>query len=248
MWATQTIPSALHGAPAGRRAGSRIRRAVFLLGTMGIGAGAAVVITAPALASVGGSEPGNLRFNPTSGAIKLTPTWSTTDGCPAGYRGSAQVSVFKPNGTFLSRISNVAYNVTKSFGGELDGDISAIVQFANVSKGGAVDFVVGCYTQVGGTGKVKWIQSTRVTVSSGGTSYTTSSASGQQGESTSGSAAAHQGSGAANVRGVSATNTADSTGMSSAAEASWIAVPCALLAAIAGVVVYRRRRDRSRLM
>jgi hypothetical protein len=247
MRATQINPSAVHSATASRRAGTTLRRAVFVLGAIGILAGAAVASTGPALASVGGSEPGNLRFNPASGGIKLTPTWSTTDGCPASYRGSAQVSIFKPNGTFLSRISNVAYNVTKSFGGELDGDISAILQFADIPKGGAVDFVVGCYSQVGGTGNVKWIQSTRVTVSSNGASYSTSTASGRQGGSAAGSSTGGQGSGSNNASGYSATNTADRSSTAGAV-AGWLVGACVLVFAIAAVVVYRRRNDRSRLM
>jgi hypothetical protein len=212
-------------------------------------AGAAVVTTGPALASVA-SQPGNLTFNPASGAIQSNPTWSTTSGCPTGYVGSAQVSIFKPNGTFLSSISNVAYNVTKPFSGKLDGSMSAILTFAHVQKGGAIDFVLGCYSAVGATGNFTWVESTRVTLSSDGTSYTTSALTAQQG-STSGLSPGQVGSGSINGQGAAAKDTANASSsgsMGAGALAGLIAGPCVLLAAIAGFIVYRRRQDRSRLM
>lgn len=213
---------------------------------MAVTAGAAVMTAAPALAHAAAGS-GNLNFKPASGAIDSTPTWSTTNACPVGYQGSAQVSIFKPNGTFLSSISSVAYGVTNSFGGTLDGSMSAILKFAHVSNGGAIDFVVGCYSQVGATGKFTWIESTRVSLSSNGTSYTTTALSPQQG-STAGLPAGNQGSSSTNAQGVSATNTASSSGMGSGALAGWIAGPVVVLAAIAAFIVYRSRRDRSRLM
>jgi hypothetical protein len=247
MLATQITPSAPLDATARRRAGATIRRAVLRAGAVGIVAAAAMVITVPAFATVAGSGSGNLTFSPASGATNQTPTWSTNSGCPAGYQGSAQVSIFKPDGTFLSSISNVAYNVTNSFSGKLDGSMSAILKFADVSSGGAIDFVVGCYSQVGATGSFTWVDSTRVTVSSGGTSYTTAALSASQ-TSTSGLPAGTAGSGSINAQRVAATNTADTSGLGSGALAGLIAGPCVLLAAVAGFIVYRRRQDRSRLM
>jgi hypothetical protein len=246
MWASQIDPTAPRDSTARPRAGARIQRAVYLLGAMGVIAGAAVMTAGPALARVE-SQPGNLNFKPASGAIASTPTWSTTNACPVGYQGSAQVSIFKPNGAFLSSISSVAYGVTNSFSGTLDGTMSAILKFAHVSNGGAIDFVVGCYSQSGATGNFTWIESTRVTLSSDGTSYSTTALSAQQG-STSGLQPGKQGSGSTNAQGVAATNAADSSGLGGGALTGLIAGPLVVLGAIAGFIVYRRRRDRSRLM
>jgi cobalamin biosynthesis Mg chelatase CobN len=124
------------------------------------------------------------------------------------------------------------------------------MHFARVADGGRIEFVIGCYTQVGGTGSVKWVQSAIVTLSASGDSYTASSAgsgsSGAQG-SGSGSATGQQGSTSGQGQGVAATTTADSTGMSGGAEAALITGCCAVVLAIIGFVVYRRQ-DRSRLM
>ena len=164
------------------RTARRIRRAVLLLGLVGMTSGAGLVTAGLALAA-NGSEPGNLILTPGSGASASTPTWSTTDGCPAGFQGSAQVSEFKPDGTFGSRISTtVNSGLTSPFGGTLDGNIRALLRLgAGVTSAGTVEFAVGCYPLEGGTGTVKYVQSTFVTLSSDGSSYTTGSSSGSPG-------------------------------------------------------------------
>jgi len=217
-----------------------------LLAVIGTMAGVAVVTDGPALADVG-SQPGNLILRPGSGAAALTPTWSTTDGCPAGYRGSAVISMLTPHGRFISLISSTAYGLTKAFGGTLDGSMAALLHFAHVKNGGTLEFAVGCYTQVGGTGRYTYIQSTIVTLSSSGTSYETSSpnassSTGQQGY-TSGSASSAQQS----PNHPAGALASDTSGMGSTGEAALIAGLC-VLAVAAGAFVLHRRRDRSRLM
>src|SRR5215469_6335310 len=154
-----------------------IRRAVVLVALTGMTTGAGLATAGFAQAS-NGSQPGNLILTPASGATSKMPTWSTTDGCPAGHQGSAEVSEFKPDGTFASRISVVVNSgLTAAFKGTLDGKMSALLHVTGVPDGGTVEFAVGCYSLEGGTGSVKWVQSTVVTLSSDGKSYTTSSAS-----------------------------------------------------------------------
>jgi hypothetical protein len=251
MRVTQIVSNSPHSESARCRTASRIRRAALVLGAIGMMAGTAVVTAGPALASVG-SEPGNVRFSPASGATKLTPTWSTTDGCPAGYRGSAQMSIFTAGGKFLSSISDVAYTVTTSFSGKLDGSMAAILKFAHVPRNGTLEFVIGCYSQEAATGSFKWMQSIDVTLSSDGTSYTTSSpAAGSSsggstsGSSNSGSAGGQQGS---NGQAVSSTNAANTSGISSRAEVGLIGGSCVVVLALAGLAWRYRRRNRSRLM
>ncbi len=212
----------------------------------------ATMTTGSAMASVG-SQPGSLAFRPATGALTLAPTWTTTDGCPSGYRQSAQMSLFSAHGAFLSRISPAVYTVTTAFTGTLDGSMGQILHFARVADGGRIEFVLGCYTQIGGTGDVKWVQSAIVTLSSTGSSYTASSASSASSgssstQASSGASSGPQGSSPGNGQGVAAATTANSSGMSSGAEAGLIAGSCAVVAAIIGFVFYRRRQDRSRLM
>jgi hypothetical protein len=140
--------------------------------------GAGLVTAGFALAA---SASGNLILSPASGATTLRPAWSTTDGCPAGHQGSAQMSEFNTNGTLASRISPAVANVTKAFSGTLDGKISALLGVTDIKKGGTVKFEVGCYSLEGGTGSVEFVQSTLVTLSSSGTSYATKSSSGSPG-------------------------------------------------------------------
>jgi hypothetical protein len=207
-------------------------------------AGTAVMTAGPALAGGVGSEPGSLKFNPASGDTTLTPTWSTSDGCPAAYNGSAQVAVFNVSGTLLSSISNVAYDVRGPFTGELDGSISAILRFAHVPNGGSLEFAVGCYSNIGAVGKFTWIQSTLVTLSSDGKSYSTSAPSGQWATSASNKA---QGP-------LAGPNAGSETGPAQAGGGAdapliggLIAAACALAVGASGYVWYRRR-NRSSLM
>ncbi len=161
------------------------------------------------------------------------------------------VSLFTAHGRFLSLISSAAYDLTGAFRGTLDGNLAAIFRFANVHGGGTLDFVVGCYARVAATGHYKYIQSTVVTLSSNGKSYTTSSATagsstGQGSGSASGSSGRQGSSGSG--QGVAATNTANSSSMGGGAEAGLIAGCCGVVVAVGGFVLYRRRLDRSRLM
>jgi hypothetical protein len=254
MEETQIVAGALLGVTARCRAAMTIRRTAFLIGAISMIAGTALITAGSALAGVG-SEPGHLSFSPASGATTLTPTWSTSDACPAGYQGSAQMAIFNVSSTLLSSISNVAYNVNRPFSGELDGNMRAILKFAHVTNGGSLEFTVGCYSQEGGTGKFTWMQSSLVTLSSDGKSYSTSAPSGQWAVSASNQAkgplagpnAGAQGHGSA-ANAASASTTADQAGGGIGAFAiALIAAACALAVGTAGYVLYRRR-DRSRLM
>lgn len=245
-------------ANVGRRAVGGLRRTVMAAAAVALTAGTGLLTAGPALAS-GGLEPGNLILEPASGAISLTPTFATTDACPAGYQGSAQVSIFAPNGTLLSRISVVVPFPAKAFHGALDGKIGAILQFAGVKSGGALQFAVGCYTGPGGTGNVKWVQYMVVSLSADGKSYSTSAGNPGNGQSASGSGTGQSVSGSAakkpalvnlygQVANANYPNPASSSGgFGTQAEAALIAGLCGLVVAGAGIFFYRRR-NRSRLV
>jgi len=168
------------------RTDRRIRRTVLLLGLLGITNGAGLATAGLALAA-NGSQPGHLILSPASGATTSTPAWSTTDGCPAGHQGSAEVIEFKPDGALASRISttvNSGLNGPFGAGSTLDGNVGALLRVTGVTNGGSVEFAVGCYSLEGGTGSVEYVQSTMVTLSSNGRSYTTSSSSASPSSST----------------------------------------------------------------
>jgi hypothetical protein len=153
----------------------RMRRGAVILGVVGLAAGGAVLTAGSALAGVG-SQPGNLTLSPSSGALSLTPTWSTSTGCPAGFQASAEMSDYTTGGTLISRISPaVSSGLTAGFSGTLDGSMQLLLNQAGIaSTGGTVEFVIGCYNQAGATGTASFTQSTFVTVPAGGGTFTTS--------------------------------------------------------------------------
>jgi hypothetical protein len=150
-------------------------RWLVLLGALGLTAGAGL-LTATAALAVTGSEPGHLSFHPAAGATSLTPTWSTTDGCPAGFRVSAVLYALNADGSVGTSASPTVANVTSAFSGSLLGRIGQIFSLGtNVRSGGTSEFVVACSTGRGGTGNKTYVQAEWVTLSANGSTYTTSS-------------------------------------------------------------------------
>jgi hypothetical protein len=225
----------IHGVQGGSRF-RKFRRAAVVAGAIGLTAGAGLLSAGSALAS-NGAQPGNLILHPASGASSLRPTWSTTNGCPAGYQGSAEVSEFNTNGSFASRISITVNNPVAAFSGTLDGNVAALLSVAtNVKPGQTSEWAIGCYSQIAGTGHVKWVQSTFVKLSADGKSYSTSAGNGQPPPTSS--------SGSTSGQAASATATTSSGG-GSQLEAAAIAGACGLAVALAGLALYRRRNRSS---
>jgi hypothetical protein len=150
-------------------------RWLVLLGALGLTAGAGL-LTATAALAVTQTQPGNLIFHPPSGATTLTPTWSTTDGCPTGFQVSAVLYAMNADGSIGSSASPTVANVTSAFSGSLLGTIGKIISLGtNVRGGGTSEFVVACSTGPGGTGNKTYVQAEWVTLSANGSTYTTSS-------------------------------------------------------------------------
>jgi hypothetical protein len=248
----QVVQGALRDSKVGWRAFGGVRRAVAVAGAVGLTAGAGLLTASSALAS-SGLQPGALILQPSVGAVSLQPIFATTDGCPTGYQGSAQVSMFAPNGTLLSRISVAVPLPIKAFHGTLDGNIRALLKFAGVPAGGQSQWAVGCYTGPGGTGNVQWVQSMVVKLSADTKSYSSSAGTGQ---TAAGSATQSVSSSATkqptlnNLYGQVASaqypNPAATSSGGSQLEAGLIAGACGLAVASAGVYFYRRH-NRSRL-
>jgi hypothetical protein len=236
------IQGAQRGAKVRKRADGALRRAAVVAGAVGLTAGTGLLPAGSALAS-SGSQPGNLILHPASGASSLRPTFSTTDGCPPGHQRSAQIVEFNPNGTFGSRISIVVPSPTIKFSGTFAGDMAQLLALGtNTKPGQTSEWAMGCYSQIAGTGSVKYVQSTFVTLSSDGKLYSTSPGHGQSGSAsgqTSGSTSGQSQTG----QSASATS---ASGMSTQLEAGLIAGGCGLAVAVGGLALYRRRK-RSRL-
>lgn len=244
------VPGAQRDAKVRWRAAAALRRSAVVAGAVGLTAAAGLLSAGSALASAG-SEPGNLILKPASGATTLRPTFATTTGCPTGYQASAQVSAFHANGTFGSRISYVVSNgLTHPFSGLLDFKMNLLLRFGSrVAKGQGSEWAVGCYSGIGGTGRVSWVQSTFVTLSSTGTSYSTSkpagsgsSTGGGQTTTTGGSATAGSAATGGNAKSLNATNSSNTAQIAAAS----IAGACGLAVALGGIA-WQRRRNRGRV-
>jgi len=249
---TQVVQGAQRGAAVSTRAAKKLSRSTIVAGAVGLAAGAGLLTAGSALAS-GGLEPGNLTLTPASGAISLAPTFATTDACPPGYQGSAQVSIFEANGTFISRISDVVPLPIAAFHGSLEGNIGEILKYAGVPAGGTSQWAVGCYSQGAGTGPVKWVQYTLVKLSADGKSYSISPGNSQASGSANGKSAYTNLYGlaappskyatAAGGSALTSTSASSNTGL----EAASVAGACGLAVAVGGILWYRRRNSSSQL-
>jgi hypothetical protein len=146
-------------------------------------AGAVLVFAGAALAAGVGTEPGSLSLSAATGALSSTPTWSTTDGCPANFQGSAQLAEFDGSGNLISRISPaVGVGITSAFSGSLDGPVGPLLATINGSGQGGItasnpgteEWAVGCWSLAGATGSSCYSQSLFVSIAAGATTYSTS--------------------------------------------------------------------------
>ena len=81
----------------------------------------------------------------------------------------------QPRRSFSSYISPTVPHPTSAFSGRLLGDIANIFTLGtSVHRGQASEFVVYCFSGIGGTGSRKPVQTTQVTLSADGSSYSTS--------------------------------------------------------------------------
>ncbi len=196
MPATQMVLGAPRDTRVRGRAAGALGRLMVLGGIVGATAAAGLLTAASALA-LNGSQPGNLILHPASGASNLKPTWSTKDACPAGFRSSAGMSEFGADGALGSRISAVVSGgLTRPFSGTLDGNVAMVLALgANVGNGQTSEWAIGCYSGPSGTGNVKWVQSTFVTLSADGKSYSTGSSAGKRPSTTADPASSPTGNG-----------------------------------------------------
>ncbi|MBO0823388.1 MAG: hypothetical protein J2P27_05955, partial [Actinobacteria bacterium] len=151
-----------------------VRRAAVLAGTAGLALGAALLTAGSSAMAANGSEPGNLTLSPPSGPLSTNPTWSTTDACPAGFQGSASVFEYNTDGTQASLISPVEAPANAPFTNMafIPGfNVGLALSVTNIQPGQSIEWAVTCYSGGNQTGNSEIVQSTMVTESADGTSY-----------------------------------------------------------------------------
>jgi Bacterial Ig-like domain (group 3) len=157
----------------------QLKRTAVLLGAGALVAGASVLGATQAHASLG-AQPGDLSFSPSSGAVTTSGiTYSTTTACPAGNNGSGIVRLIDPgnpntesDSTNLSAVNN---SVTVPFSGTFNTTFSVIEQIFADTVGATSEVAVYCFSGPSATGTAVVEQSTFVSISADGSTYTETS-------------------------------------------------------------------------
>jgi hypothetical protein len=149
----------------------RLGRTAALLGMVGAAASAAVLVPSVAQAATPiGADPGHLTLTPSSGALSLQPTWATDTPCGTNFNSSAKLEIVKDNGSVIAASGTVT-PVTAPFSGTLQANMTTIKNVAGMVAGHTYEFFVACQTA---TLQSDPEQSTFVTISADGTSWSSS--------------------------------------------------------------------------
>jgi hypothetical protein len=151
----------------------KTKRLALLVAVVGGTAGMALFAAAPAGAAPIGTQPGNVSLNPVNGAATDTPTWTTTTACPTGFTSTAVMRAYTTAATPVLKGSVspfVADSVTAPFSGTLLGSMGAIGSTFQLA-GTTTEWVVFCSDPVN---NLTPVQSTFVTFSADGSTYTSS--------------------------------------------------------------------------
>ena len=127
-----------------------------------------------------GTQPGKLIIKPASGSTSISPTWSTTDACPAGYQSSAQLYgiVFGAANLFqwISGTLNPGNSpIPAGQQLEFNSTVAQVQQATKTPNGQTGKWVVKCAALGSGLGNREYVQYVLVHISADGKSYTTSS-------------------------------------------------------------------------
>ena len=155
-------------------AGGRLGRMVVVLGVAGLLLGAGAGAAEAAM----GTDPGTVNLVPTSGPVNSTPTWATTEACPANFQGSAIFREVHSDGVTTNSISPVVNGTAAAFSGTLDTTIANIKAAGGIANGGTQELFVICYSAQSGTGNSENVMNIFIQYSADGTTYSTSSSQG----------------------------------------------------------------------
>lgn len=151
----------------------RVKRTGVLLGLVTASVVAALLVPATANAAVG-KNPGQLAFNPTTGPVASSPTWSTTTACASAFSNSAILVVIQASGAKQSVSSTIA-PLSGPISGTLKSPLSTIKSAllgGTAANGQTFEFVVECQDAASNQDPE---QSEFMTFSADGSTYSTSS-------------------------------------------------------------------------
>jgi hypothetical protein len=147
-----------------------VHRLALLLGLAVASAGVALFAATPAQAAIG-TQPGNVSLSPASGATSLTPTYQTTTPCPAPNNASGTLSVIGHDDVPIGFVATTNNSVLAPFGGSLQANMATIVAVFGLTPGDTYEFAMNCSDA---NFNPVYVQSTFVTFSADGTSWTSS--------------------------------------------------------------------------
>jgi len=163
--------------PKAKGSFGRLRRSALLVGVAGTAAAALVAGAATAAqADTPTQVQGALVLAIPSGSTSVAGlAWSTTIGCPSGFQGSAVLFSLDSSS---SPVDSLSPTNTSGLGAA---GISGNIQFPMSAVAGDLtnnpfEIALACYTSTTGTGPFELVQTTTVTISPDGSTYTSGAA------------------------------------------------------------------------
>jgi hypothetical protein len=127
-----------------------------------------------------GSQPGKLILKPSAGSTSVSPTWYTTDACPAGYQASAQLDAAMYGSTTDFQWISGTYSpgnspIPPGQHLQFNSSVAEIQQVTKTPDGQTDMWVLRCAALESGLGNRQFVQYVLVHISPNGKTYTTSS-------------------------------------------------------------------------
>jgi hypothetical protein len=127
-----------------------------------------------------GTQPGKLVLKPSSGSTSVSPTWYTTDACPAGYQTSAQLDAAMNGSTTNFQIISGTYSpgnspIPPGQHLQFNSSVAEIQQVTKTPDGQTDMWVLRCAALQSGLGNRQFVQYVLVHIAADGKTYTTSS-------------------------------------------------------------------------
>jgi hypothetical protein len=126
-----------------------------------------------------GSQPGKLILKPSAGSTSVSPTWYTTDACPAGYQASAQLDAAMYGSTTNFQWISGTYSpgnspIPPGQHLQFNSSVAEIQQVTKTPDGQTDMWVLRCAALQSGLGNRQFVQYVLVHISPDGKTYSTS--------------------------------------------------------------------------
>jgi len=152
------------------------KRAAILAGVSAVALSGVLLGSSQAHAlTVLGTDAGAVSLSPASGSTSTTPTFSSTEGCPTGYQGSATLYINDPEGGGWDQLANTINGAGAAFSGTFNNALSLELEVFPDLAGTTAEIFVQCASDSSGLGSTENVMDTFITFSADGTTYTTSS-------------------------------------------------------------------------